>query len=401
MADVIVVGGGAAGFFGAIAAAEKGLRVIILEAGESVLAKVRISGGGRCNVTHHCFEPSELVKCYPRGNKALRGPLSRFQPQDTVDWFHDRGVTLKTEDDGRMFPTTDDSQTIIDCLSRAAENAGVAVHTRANVTQIIRGDDHFTIDLKDGHQYRSDRVLLATGGTRAGYRLAASLGHTIVQPVPSLFTFKISDPRLAGLMGVSVDAAVCELVTPSGKLQQQGPLLVTHWGMSGPAVLKLSAWGARDLFDANYSATLRVNWLGGKRREAVAAELAEFKVAHARKTVDSASPWPLPKRLWKSLVDHAVSGQTVRWAELPKKSLQKLISELVSAEFQITGKGVFKEEFVTCGGVELKEVDFRRMESRVCPGLFFAGEILDIDGITGGFNFQNAWTTSWIEGNSM
>lgn len=401
MANVIVVGGGAAGFFGAIAAAEQGHRVVILEASESVLAKVRISGGGRCNVTHHCFEPSELVKCYPRGNKALRGPLSRFQPHDTVEWFLERGVVLKTEDDGRMFPTSDDSQTIVDCLTEAAQNAGVAVHTRANVGQIARRDEHFSVLLKDGVQHLADRLLLATGGTRAGYDLAANLGHTIVRPVPSLFTFKISDSRIEGLMGVSVDSVVCDLLTPSERFQQTGPLLVTHWGMSGPAVLKLSAWGARALCDANYSATLRVNWLGGMRHEVVATQIAEFKAAHARKTVDSLCPWQLPKRLWKSLVDHAVGQQPVRWAEVPKKSMQKLATELVSAEFQITGKGVFKDEFVTCGGVDLKEVDFRTLQSRVCPGLFFAGEILDIDGITGGFNFQNAWTTSWIAGNSM
>ncbi len=399
--NVLVIGGGAAGYFGAITSAEQGHSVTILEAAESVLAKVRISGGGRCNVTHHCFEPAELVKRYPRGGKALRGPFSRFQPQDTVAWFESRGVALKTEDDGRMFPTTDDSATIVHCLTRTASELGVKTLTRSNVTQIKTVDGQFHAALKNGEILVADRILLATGGTRAGFELARSLGHSIVPPVPSLFTFKISDPRIHDLQGVAVEHAECQLVADGKKFKQSGPLLITHWGMSGPAVLKLSAWAARELHDANYDATLTVNWLGGEKADAVRQTLAQFRNDNPRKTVDSAAPWPFPKRLWKSLTDYATGGNVLRWAELPKKASQKLVNELTGGAYRVNGKGVFKEEFVTCGGIELKEVDFRSMESRLCPGLFFAGEILDIDGVTGGFNFQNAWTTAWIAGTSM
>ena len=398
---VIVIGGGAAGFFGAIAAAENGHEVTILEAAASVLAKVRVSGGGRCNLTHSCFEPRELVNSYPRGGKALRGPFSRFQPTDTINWFESRGVQTKTEPDGRMFPTTDDSATIVDCLQGAAKDAGVVVRLRANVSSIQKTDSNFQITLQSGETLQADRILLATGGSRAGFELMSSLGHQIVPPVPSLFTFKVQDPRIQDLPGVAVEHVECQLVTDSKTFQQSGPILVTHWGLSGPAVLKLSAWAARELHDANYNATLRINWLAGTSAEEIRAQLNSFKAVHPKKTVDVACPWPLPKRLWKSLVDHSVGPQPVRWAELSKKGAQALVTELSAGEFQVAGKGVFKEEFVTCGGVNLKEVDFRTMESRICPGLYFAGEILDIDGITGGFNFQNAWTTAWIAGHAM
>jgi len=398
---VIVIGGGAAGFFGAIAAAENGHAVTILEAASSVLAKVRVSGGGRCNLTHSCFEPRELVNSYPRGGKALRGPFSRFQPTDTISWFESRGVQTKTESDGRMFPTTDDSATIVDCLQGAAEDAGAVIRLRANVSSIQKTDSLFIVTLQSGETMQADRILLATGGSRAGFELMSALGHQIVPPVPSLFTFKVQDPRIADLPGVAVEHVDCQLVTDSKSFSQSGPILVTHWGLSGPAVLKLSAWAARELHDANYNATLRINWLAGSSADQIRAQLNSFKAAHPKKTVDVASPWPLPKRLWKSLVDHAVGPQPVRWAELSKKATQMLVTELSAGDFQVAGKGVFKEEFVTCGGVDLKEVDFRTMESRICPGLYFAGEILDIDGITGGFNFQNAWTTAWIAGNAM
>ncbi|MAC53801.1 MAG: aminoacetone oxidase family FAD-binding enzyme [Gimesia sp.] len=398
---VIVIGGGAAGFFGAIAAAENGHEVTILEAAASVLAKVRISGGGRCNLTHSCFEPRELVNSYPRGGKALRGPFSRFQPTDTINWFESRGVQTKTEPDGRMFPTTDDSATIVDCLQGAAKDAGVVVRLRANVSSIQKTGSNFQITLQSGETLQADRILMATGGSRAGFELSHSLGHQIVPPVPSLFTFKVDDPRIQDLPGVAVEHVDCQLVTDAKTFQQSGPILVTHWGLSGPAVLKLSAWAARELHDSNYNATLRVNWLAGSRAEEIRAQLNSFKAVHPKKTVDVACPWQLPKRLWKSLVDHSVGSQPVRWAELSKKGAQALVTELSAGEFQVAGKGVFKEEFVTCGGVNLKEVDFRTMESRICPGLYFAGEVLDIDGITGGFNFQNPWTTAWIAGNAM
>lgn len=398
---VIVIGGGAAGFFGAIAAAENGHAVTMLEAGSSVLAKVRVSGGGRCNLTHSCFEPRELVNSYPRGGKALRGPFTKFRPSDTIDWFESRGVRTKTESDGRMFPTTDDSGTIVDCLRNAAENGGVVVELRSNVSEIRQTEEQFVVNLQSGASISADRILMATGGSRAGFELMSGLGHQIVPPVPSLFTFKVNDPRIKDLPGVSVEHVECQLVADAKTFRQSGPILVTHWGLSGPAVLKLSAWAARELHDSNYNATLRINWLSGISADQIRAQLNDFKTSHSRKTVDALCPWQLPKRLWKSLVDHAVGEQPVRWAELSKKGTQALVTELSAGEFQVAGKGVFKEEFVTCGGVTLKEVDFRTMESRICPGLYFAGEVLDIDGITGGFNFQNAWTTAWIAGNSM
>ncbi len=398
--NVCVIGGGAAGFFGAIAAAELGHRVTILEANESVLAKVRVSGGGRCNVTHHCFDPRELVKAYPRGGKALRGPFSKFQPTNTVEWFAARGVETKTESDGRMFPITDDSATIVNCLEEAAADAGVTVQTKTRVVAVKTVGSQFSISLQSGDALVADRVLFATGGSRAGFDLAHELGHQIVSPVPSLFTFVVKDPRLHELQGVSVEHVECELLTPEKKFKQSGPLLVTHWGMSGPAVLKLSAWAARQLYDSKYNATLRVNWLPNVSIEKIRAGLASQRAINAKRSLASSCPWPLPKRLWKSLVEHVVGGE-VRWAELPKKSLQTLAAELSAGEYQVAGKGQFKEEFVTCGGVRLDEVDFRSMQSRLCPGLFFAGEILDIDAVTGGFNFQNAWTTAWIAGNAM
>lgn len=398
---VIVIGGGAAGFFGAIAAAENGHDVTILEAASSVLAKVRVSGGGRCNLTHSCFEPRELVNSYPRGGKALRGPFTRFQPSDTISWFESRGIQTKTEPDGRMFPTTDDSATIVNCLQGVAEDAGAVIRLRANVSAIHQSDSIFFVTLQSGESIQADRILMATGGSRAGFELTSSLGHQIVPPVPSLFTFKVHDPRIEDLPGVAVEHVDCQLVTDSKTFNQSGPILVTHWGLSGPAVLKLSAWAARELHDSNYSATLRINWLAGSSADQTRAQLNSFKASHSRKTVDVSCPWQLPKRLWKSLVDHAVGPQPVRWAELSKKATQALAAELSAGKFQVAGKGVFKEEFVTCGGVDLKEVDFRTMESRICPGLYFAGEVLDIDGITGGFNFQNAWTTAWIAGNAM
>ncbi|WP_417397095.1 NAD(P)/FAD-dependent oxidoreductase [Gimesia chilikensis] len=398
---VIVIGGGAAGFFGAIAAAENGHQVTILEAASSVLSKVRISGGGRCNVTHSCFEPRDLVNSYPRGGKALRGPFTRFQPADTIEWFESRGVATKTEADGRMFPTTDDSTTIVNCLMTAAENAGVVVRLRANVAAIEQHESSFTVTLQTGESINADRILMTTGGSRAGFELSGRLGHTIVPPVPSLFTFKVNDPRIKDLPGVAVEQVECQLVTSTQTFTQSGPILVTHWGLSGPAVLKLSAWAARELFEANYNALLRINWLAGTSADQAREQLNAFKSAQAKKNIDAASPWQFPKRLWKSLVDHSLGPQPVRWAELSKNGSQSLVKELTAGEFQVTGKGVFKEELVTCGGVDLNEVDFRTMESRLCPGLYFAGEILNIDGITGGFNFQNAWTTAWIAGNAI
>lgn len=400
---IVVIGGGAAGFFGAIACAQTHSqhRVAILEAGRQPLAKVRISGGGRCNVTHACFEPALLVQQYPRGGKSLRGAFSQFQPQDTVAWFTAQGVRLKTEADGRMFPITDDSATIVDCLLQAARHAGITLHTGAAVQSVTQQGNGFTIQLKSGETLACDRLLLATGSNPQGFQIARSLGHTIEPPVPSLFTFTIADPRLQDLAGLSVPTAHLRLQAGETRLEQTGPLLITHWGLSGPAVLKLSAWGARALHESQYRATLRINWVAPHNPETLRQELLAFKAQSSRKTVVAHSPLTLPRRLWQRLVAIADIAPETRWAELSHKALNTLILELTQGSYPIQGKGAFKEEFVTCGGVSLKQVNFKTMESRCCPGLYFAGEILDIDGVTGGFNFQSAWTTGWLAGKAM
>ena len=401
---VIVMGGGAAGFFGAIAAAEAApdAQVTLVEAAAKPLGKVRISGGGRCNVTHHCFDPVLLVQHYPRGGKALRGAFTRFQPQDTVAWFKRRGVRLKTEADGRMFPTTDDAETIVDCLMRETRRVGVTLRTKAAVTAVEKTAGGFTVMLKSGEPLACDRLLLATGSSSPGHRLAAQLGHTIVSPVPSLFTFNVPDKALHELAGVAVDPVEAKLVVPDTKpLTQTGPLLVTHWGLSGPAVLKLSAWGARSLHDASYRATLQVNWLPSMTAEHIRAALVAAKQAVPKRAIANHCPLDLPKRLWRYWVQQAGLDDSVTWANLPKKALNQLVEAIARGTFQIQGKGVFKEEFVTCGGVKLSEVNFQTMESRRCPGLYFAGEVLDIDGVTGGFNFQSAWTTGWLAGQAI
>ena len=401
---VIVIGGGAAGFFAAITCArvapEK--EVILLEAGKQPLGKVRISGGGRCNVTHHCFDPRLLVQAYPRGGKALRGAFTRFQPQDTVAWFESRGVRLKTEADGRMFPVTDNSETIIDCLMKEAKAAGVEVKTGVKVKWLSDEDGRFIIELNNGDFFRSDRALLATGSQRLSYQWLTQLGHKIIPPIPSLFTFNIQDERLAELAGITVENVAVKLET-KGKdnYQQTGQLLITHWGLSGPAVLKLSAYGARVLHDQNYQMGLIINWLPEENLETVKEKLFAQKEATPRRQILTFSPVEIPRRLWeKSAIASGIS-ETQRWAELSKKQSNQLAKELTQAHFQIQGKGVFKEEFVTCGGVDLREINFKTMESKLVSGLYFAGEILDIDGVTGGFNFQNAWTTGWLAGQAI
>jgi predicted Rossmann fold flavoprotein len=402
---VIVIGGGAAGFFAAITCAETypHSRVILLEAGRDPLTKVKISGGGRCNVTHACFDPLQLTRHYPRGGKALRGAFTRFQAKDTVDWFTRRGVKLKTEADGRMFPITDNSATIINCLMQGAKTAGVQLKTAAKVVDIQKtGTDEqppFQVQLKSGEQLKADRLLLATGSQPIGYQLAKKLGHKIIPPVPSLFTFKIKDQRLQDLAGVSVQTAQVQL--PLGKLEQTGPVLITHWGLSGPAVLKLSAWGARFLKECHYQTPLKINWLPQINPEELRQLFLNTKSQSSKKAITTYCPVQLPRRLWQQLVDYIGISPQQKWAELSKKQLHQFTQELTQGQYQILGKGIFKEEFVTCGGVSLKQVNFKTMESRCCQGLYFAGEILDIDGITGGFNFQNAWTTGWLAGKGM
>ncbi len=411
--QVIVVGGGAAGFFAAIACAEKNLaaKVTLFEATAHPLAKVRVSGGGRCNVTHACFEPRELVKRYPRGARELLGPFHRWQPNDTVAWFAERGVELKTESDGRMFPVTDRSQTIVDCLMQAAEKAGVKLVTSLGVRSVVgrpapRAGSAalpplFSLTLTDDSTINCERLLLATGGNRssAGLTIAQGFGHAIEPPVPSLFTFHVDDPRIDGISGVSVENVV---TTVTGtKLREGGPLLVTHWGLSGPAVLKLSAWGARELAAVNYEFTLGVNFAPPHSLETLARELAAVRTRNPRKQLGTWCPLALPLRLWERLLAAARLAPVTQWANVSNDALQALAGQIATAEFVVVGKSMNKEEFVTCGGVRLSEVDFKTMESRLCPGLYFAGEVLDIDGITGGFNFQSAWTTGWLAGCAM
>jgi predicted Rossmann fold flavoprotein len=405
VSQIIIIGGGAAGFFAAITCAQThpDTRVTLIEAGKSPLAKVKISGGGRCNVTHACFDPLALVQHYPRGHKALRGAFTRFQPQDTIDWYADRGVQLKTEADGRMFPTTDDSETIVRCLMDAAAAAGVKIWTGEAVAEISpQQPSGWSVALKSGTVLTADRVLLATGSNPSAHKWAQQLGHSIATPVPSLFTFNIPDPRLANLAGVSVKAATVKLAG-KGKnaLAQTGALLITHWGVSGPAVLKLSAWGARLLAESRYRMTLSIDWLPDYRPDKLRELILAVKSQLPQKTIQNSCPVPIPHRLWEALTSYIGIQPSDRWAGLANKTLDRLIGELNRGEYQITGKGVFKEEFVTCGGVDLQSVNFQTMESKICPGLYFAGEILDIDGVTGGFNFQSAWTTGYLAGLAM
>ncbi len=401
---VVVIGGGAAGFFGAIACAEKLAAqgtVTIYEATAHPLAKVRVSGGGRCNVTHACFEPRELVQRYPRGGRELLGAFHRWQPRDTIAWFAERGVETKTEEDGRMFPITDDSATIVGCLTHAAEQAGVQLVTSLGVRTAERAGDGFWLTLTNDEHVRCERLLIATGGNRstAGFAIAEKLGHTIAPLVPSLFTFHIDDARLIGLSGVSVENAA--LSVRGSKLRTDGPMLITHWGLSGPAVLKLSAWGAREFATTNYEFPLVVNWAPPHTRDSLVRELGEVRAKNPKKQITTWSPLAMPQRLWERLVTSAGIVATTPWAQVGNAALGTLATQLTAAELKVVGKSMFKDEFVTCGGVRLSEVDFRTMESRVCPGLHFAGEVLDIDGVTGGFNFQSAWTTGWLAGQAM
>jgi len=405
--DVIVVGGGAAGFFGAITCAEAlggAGSVVILEQAGKVLEKVRISGGGRCNVTHDCLEPRPLTTHYPRGQKALLGSFHRFGPADTIEWFESRGVRLKVEADGRMFPVTNDSQTIIDCLQQSARRAGVDVHTGERVTKIsaLEVEPGFHLETKRKH-FQCRSLLLATGGTRAkeGAGFAAAFGHRLEPAVPSLFTFHIDDPRISELPGLCVNDTRISVV--GHKLQSEGPTLITHWGLSGPGILKLSAWGARVLGALDYQFRIVIDWLPEvKSIEQLEQRFEDFRRESGTKVVAKRSPFEsIPKRLWQQLVRAAGIADETTWSRVSAPARRNLAAQLKEAEFAVTGKSMNKEEFVTCGGVRLDEIDLRTMESKLQPGLFFAGEIMDVDGVTGGFNFQNAWTSGHIAGSNM
>ena len=403
--DLVVIGGGAAGFFAAITCAESapGAKVLVLEKTAHTLGKVKISGGGRCNVTHACFEPKALADHYPRGSKALIGPFNRWGASDTVSWFRARGVELKTEADGRMFPTTDNSQTIIDCLEHTARQAGVIIQTSTSVISVIANHankaeqaPHFTLTTNQEETLQSKAILLATGGTRlaSGARLSESLGHTLIPNVPSLFAFNITDDRLESLAGVSV--ADTSVSVAGIKLNAVGPLLITHHGLSGPGILKLSAWGARDLHQLDYQFTVTINWLPGAD---VAQTLNQERSHHGKRKVCSRAPFEhFPKRLWKRLCIASNIADDCTWSQLSKENTNRLTEELSCGQFEVSGKSINKDEFVTCGGVKINEVNMKTLQSKITPGLYFAGEVLDIDGITGGFNFQNAWTTGHLAG---
>ncbi|WP_426093993.1 NAD(P)/FAD-dependent oxidoreductase [Flavobacterium sp. DSR2-3-3] len=392
--DIIIVGGGAAGFFTAISIVEKNpkLKVAILERGAEVLQKVRISGGGRCNVTHACFEPNELVKFYPRGEKELRGPFHQFGSGDTIEWFEKHGVELKIEPDGRMFPVSNSSQTIIDCFLKATQKLGITVLTGQSVQSIFKKDAFWKIETQS-ENYIAEKLVLATGSNPKIWEMLQTFGHAVVSPVPSLFTFNIKDSRIKELPGVAAQVTVKVKDT---KLSATGSLLITHWGMSGPAILKLSAWGARILHDKNYQFTIFVNWLNDEDTTDVEKKLKDLKQEHAKKSVSKKSPFELTNRLWESLVLASGIEAETKWADLSKIQLQNLANQLTNGTFQVNGKSTFKEEFVTAGGIDLKEINFKTMESKFHENLYFAGEIVNIDAITGGFNFQNAWTSGFI-----
>ncbi len=397
--NIIVVGGGAAGFFTAINIVEKNpkLKVAILERGAEVLQKVRISGGGRCNVAHACFEPNELVKFYPRGEKELRGPFHQFCSGDTIEWFERHGVELKIEDDGRMFPVTNSSQTIIDCFLKATQELGIKILTEQSVQSIFEKNGFWKVETQSEH-YLVEKLILATGSNPKIWEMLQNFGHAIVSPVPSLFTFNIKDTRIKELPGVTANVSVKVKDT---KLNSSGPLLITHWGMSGPAILKLSAWGARILHDKNYQFTIYVNWLNDVDTEDAEKIVKELKQEQAKKAVSKKSPFEFPNRLWESLVLASGIETETKWADVSKIQLQNLAHQLTNAAFQVNGKSTFKEEFVTAGGIDLKEINFKTMESKLHQNLYFAGEIVNIDAITGGFNFQNAWTSGFIVANAI
>lgn len=395
---LIVIGGGAAGFFCAVNAARMNpsLKVTIVEKSNKVLSKVKVSGGGRCNVTHACFEINELIKKYPRGQNFLKRSFHWFNTKDTVEWFEERNVKLKTESDGRMFPETNSSQTIIDCLLKEADKYNVELILNCEVKEIKSENNSFKLLTPDSRLLTSDFLCIACGGYPKSSQMEwlQKTGHSFETPVPSLFTFNIPNNKITELMGVSVENATVKIV--GTKLQEQAPLLITHWGMSGPAVLKLSAWGARLLAEKNYHFEITVNWLGNRNENELRNEWLFFRDQFAAQKIGNKNPFTLPNRLWLHLLRESFIDEGLRWAELTSKQQNKLIQILTAQAFRVKGKTTFKEEFVTCGGIKLNEIDANTMQSKIVPHLFFAGEIMDVDGITGGFNFQNAWTTGWI-----
>ena len=397
--NVIVIGGGAAGFFAAIHAAENGAKVTILEKTSKLLSKVKVSGGGRCNVTHDCDYPNQLVKFYPRGEKTLKKSFSKFDVNDTRKWFEERGVELKTEADGRVFPISDSSQTIIDCLMKEVEAKAIQIHTKSEVTELKLLEKGFKLELKNGEALMADKVIVTVGGypKSDSYQWLRELGLKIVEPVPSLFTFNVPNSDMKDLQGLSVEKGMVSV--PGSKWKDDGPILITHWGFSAPAVIKLSAWAAIDLHSRNYRFPIHINWTGDSE-EVVRSALQEMRKDSPIKQIASNPLFDIPKRLWERLCQKAEISETLRYADFPAKTMNRFIEILVRCPYEVDGKTTFKEEFVTAGGIDLSEVDLSTFESKKHPGLFFAGEVLNADGVTGGYNFQHAWTSGYLAGSS-
>ena len=400
---LVVIGGGAAGFFCAVNAARlhSQLEVILIEKSNKLLSKVKVSGGGRCNVTHNAPDILYMSKRYPRGQHFVKKAFSRFFVPDTISWFKERGVTLKAEADGRMFPVTDNSQTIIDCLLKDADRYGVKIRMNTAVNELVSAGDGWEVRLQDGGVLKADVVCVAAGGYAQLDKFAwlQSTGHQIVAPMPSLFTFNMPGNAITTLMGVSVEEAHVKIA--GTKLQEKGPLMITHWGMSGPCVLRLSAWGARELAALQYQFTAVINWLPAFNENSLREEIQGLRFSLGGQKMHNKNPFGLPQRLWQFFLQQSGIGEDVRWADMPAKEQHKLVKYLTAMECPVKGKTTFKEEFVTCGGIQLSEIDPATMESKLAPGLFFAGEVMDVDGITGGFNFQHAWTSGWVAASTI
>jgi predicted Rossmann fold flavoprotein len=400
---LVVIGGGAAGFFCAINAAQlnPALEVLIIEKSSKVLSKVRISGGGRCNVTHHCFSIAEMIKKYPRGNSFLKKSFHHFFTTDTIEWFNKRGVALKSEADGRMFPVSNTSETIVQCLMQEVNKFGVQLLLNRDVQSLINIDGIWKIIFRNEESITADFVCVACGGFNKAeqFNWLTATGHSIEAPVPSLFTFNMPNNTITQLMGITVEQAQVKIIGSS--FQQQGPLLITHWGLSGPAILKLSAWAARDLAQKNWHFSVAVNWLPNYNEQTLKEKIQQIRFEQAPQKMFNKNPFGLPIRLWQYLLQQSDINDTIRWADLPAKEQNKLIKNICTQVFEVKGKTTFKEEFVTAGGIQLNEVDFNTMQSKIVPNLFFAGEVLNIDGVTGGFNFQSAWTTGYLAGKTI
>ncbi len=400
--NIAIIGGGAAGFFAALSAKKHfpDYTVIIFEKSAKVLSKVKISGGGRCNVTNACFDNKELAKHYPRGENNLRKAFEQFNAQSTVDWFEQRNVALKTYPDNCIFPQSNDSQTIIDCFTKEATTLGIEIKFNQSITAISRTENGFELSTRET-KFHADKVIVTTGGhpKRSGLEWLEKLGHTVIEPVPSLFTFNMPQDPIRELMGNVVENATVKV--EGTKLIGKGPLLVTHWGMSGPAILQLSAWGARILADKAYQFSVLVNWLDDEKDEGLRVHLSKIIEEHGGKMIGNLNPFPMTSRLWNFLLTKSEINPEMRWNDLGKNVTNKLVNTLINDRYVVSGKTTFKEEFVTAGGISLQDVNFKTMESKIVPGMFFAGEVLDIDGITGGFNFQAAWTTGFVAGKSV